>query len=228
MDNAKCLSVVLTKREEEIISPTDFIKEIINQYHLARIPFYPKDKIYRGRSRSISPLAEDLFAKYLAENDDTIEKIYVDQSIVIENDTKRFIPDIVIIKNNEITTFIDLKMDLGYKRDGLIELCKKDGYLLDIVRGKNCQLIEGRNKTKVNYKISNKAIYDIVIISDQNISKIILDNQIEGAKRFENNVKAHVLSRKKHPNSYGLNREELLTKIDVKVDAFKEILVRIR
>ena len=107
------------------MSPDELLERIINLYQDARISRYADSKISRGRSHSISSVVEDLFASYLILSDKEIDNVLVDQPVFVEGVKSTFYPDITIIRNGEITAFIDLKMDLGWKRDGLKELCEK-------------------------------------------------------------------------------------------------------
>lgn len=209
------------------MKPEEFIRQVINSYHAARQSKYPNKKVHRGRSHTISSEAEDLLAIYLVKNDKTIDAVYIDQTIHIKDVVKAFIPDIVIVRGNTITTFLDLKMDLGYKRDGLIDLCSKDQALLKRVRGKTCSLIDGSTKQKHELTISKKAIYDIVVISGKNISKDNLESQLTESKHFTKNVAVHVLSENIHPNTYNTSIKEIQDKIVINKESFREILSRV-
>ena len=210
------------------MKPSDFILKIINIYQDARVSRYADKKIRRGRSPSISSIAEDLLASYLIYSDKEIDFIYVDQPIHIPNVVKSFIPDIVVVRNDVITAFLDLKMDLGYKRKGLIDLCEKDHKLLGLIRGKDCTIKDGQTKEKTSFAISESAIYDIVVVSDQNIGKATLKEQLSGAKTYNQDVSIHILTEKEHPNTYGVSPEELMDKLDIKNVAFDNMLTRIK
>ena len=205
------------------MSPAEFILKIITIYHDARVSRYADQKIRRGRSHSISSIAEDLFASYLILNDPTIDLVYVDQPITVPGRLKSFAPDIVIVRNNIITAFLDLKMDLGYKRDGLIALCKKDQELLLLIRGHECAIKDGVTKERKIFSISPSAIYDLVIISGRNISKQKLMTQLEGASVYAGDVKVHVLTDNEHPNTYGVEPGLLLKRIKIHSSAFEDL-----
>lgn len=79
----------------------DFILNIIKLYQKSRETSFYNKKIKRGRSRSISSSAEDLFALYLADKIDC-DFIFVDQPISVIGHKSQFYPDIVVIKNNNI------------------------------------------------------------------------------------------------------------------------------
>ncbi len=210
------------------MKPDDFILKIINIYQDARVSRYADKKIRRGRSPSISSIAEDLLASYLVYADKEVDLIYVDQPIHVPNVVKSFIPDIVIVRNNVISAFLDLKMDLGYKRKGLIGLCEKDQKLLGLIRGKECIIKDGQTKEKRSFVISKSAIYDIVVVSDQNISKTTLKEQLVGAQIYSQDVSVHILTEKEHPNTYGFSPKELMDRMQIKRAAFDHMLTRIK
>lgn len=210
------------------MTPKDFIGRVISLYQDARISKYANSKISRGRSHSISSLVEDLFASFLIISDQEIDKILVDQPVFVEGIVSTFYPDISVIRDGMITAFFDLKMDLGWKRDGLKVLCEKDKELIQAIRTKSCTFKDGSTKERGSYVISKSAVYDIVIISDQNIAKTKLESQLEAVAGLDDFVKVHILSRNEHPNTYGLTAEELLTKIEINDEAFIELKNRIK
>lgn len=209
------------------MKPEKFVNEIIENYHRARVAQYPDKKIHRGRSLSISSASEDLLASFLLKNDKTIDAIYVDQPIHVPDVVKIFIPDVVIVRGSTITAFLDLKMDLGYKRYGLVDLCRKDQELLKRVRGKECSLTDGHTKEKHRFTVSKEAIYDIVVISSGNIGKKTFESQINGASRYRKDVAVHVLTNGYHPNTYGQTKKELLKHIDISNDVFSNMASRV-
>lgn len=210
------------------MSPDELLERIINLYQDARISRYADSKISRGRSHSISSVVEDLFASYLILSDKEIDKILVDQPVFVEGFKSTFYPDITIIRSGAITAFIDLKMDLGWKRDGLKELCEKDKELIKTIRTRACAFKDGSTKERGSYEISESAVYDIVIISDQNIAKNKLDAQLKEIENLSDFVRVHILSKNEHPNTYGLTPEELLEKIEINDKAFSDIKNRIK
>jgi hypothetical protein len=210
------------------MTPQQFLLKIIGVYQDARISRYADEKIHRGRSHSISSVTEDLFASYLIYADPAISLIYVDQPLRVREYEKSFFPDIVIVKDEIITAFLDLKMDLGWKRRGLIDLCEKDQLLLSKIRGKSCTINDGVTKEKKTFTISSSAVYDIVVVSAENISKKLLADQLEGASKYGNDVSVHILTEKEHPNTYGYSPEDLISKIQINDDAFTEVVARIQ
>lgn len=207
------------------------IESIVGLYQDARVPKYQNQKISRGRSHTISSLVEDLFAIFLIENDSTIDKILIDQPIRLMGGVRKTIyPDITIIRGDQIVAFLDLKMDLGWMRDGVSKLCQKDQDIMNDNAGELCEYRYGESKEfSTRIKISNSAVYDIVVISDQNISKQTLENQREMInKNLHDKVMLHILTKKEHLNTYGIQPSALLDKIIIDDSAFEALFKRIK
>jgi hypothetical protein len=199
-----------------------FIK-IVELYHEARIPLFKDRKISRGRSRSISSAAEDLFAKFLISNT-KVDKIYIDQPIKTEGFKKQICPDLAIIKNNKITHLIDLKMDLGWKRDGLLDFCNKWQSIINDFKGTGLKLRDGESKKDFFYKYRKTLTYNIVIVSAKNISNKKLMSQITESKKNNKDVNVYVLSKGAHPNEYGYTVKEVMNEIIINDKGIKKLL----
>jgi len=206
------------------MTANNFIEQIILLYQNARLIKYNDKKISRGRSHSISSSVEDLFANYLAGLNAEIDKILVDQPISVDRHT--FYPDISIVRANELIAFFDIKMDLGWKRNELTNIFLNYKSKLENIHGKIGTMRNGISKDKIEYKISNSAIYDIVLITDQNINPAVLDKHLSniGTNKY---VQVHILSKHKHPNSYGIKVSELMSEIVIDYAAFDDIKKRL-
>ena len=209
------------KREGE-----DFTRKIIELYQEARRSKFVNKKIKRGRSHSISSIAEDLFAEYLAKNI-KCDEILVDPPIKIDSIKKYFYPDVAVIKNGEIVLTFDLKMDMGYIRDYLDILCKNGSDNVKKFCGKKCYTniptVDYLRKDKKEYFFSSKLRHNIIIVSGRNVNSNKLKKGLENAEKYEPDVKVFVLTDKKHPNEYGYTAEKLMDEIDIKDESFKEI-----
>jgi hypothetical protein len=192
-----------------------FIKKLIEMYREAREPKFSHDKIRRGRSHSISSIAEDLFAHYLVQNIE-VDSIYVDQPITVGKIKDQSYPDIILEKNGVLADFMDLKMDMGWHRDGLYSLCAQKHKWINFARGKDCKIRDGKDKVDTFHKISENASFNIVIISDKNANKEKINAQILKSKRFNPDVEVFVLSSNEHLNKYGLSVSELMKKVNIK------------
>lgn len=201
------------------VTPDLFISEVIRLYKEARKARVNNNRITRGRSHSISSHVEDIFAEFLAEN---LEKYnyLVDQPISIEGKKNPIYPDIVLVDNDKITDLIDLKMDLGWNRNGFIAFCEKKEHLIEDIRNKGCRLKDGVTKEVKSFKIDKNLKYHIVIISDTNISKKRMKANLEGTSKLRN-VCVYSLSSNQHPNTY---EEDKLKDIKINIDQFDKLI----
>ncbi len=210
------------------MSPKNLILEIVSAYQNARKAYYTNSKIRRGRSHPISSIAEDLFAHYLISNDSKIDTIYVDQPIYFKNIEKQVCPDITIVKNGTITSFVDLKMDLGWKRRGLYDLCKKHQEVVKKIKGVECHPLDGETKKRQTLHVSKSVSYNVVIISRTNISSALLDSQLKQVECFSPDLEVFVLCGKKSPNSYDIEPEKLVEKLEVNESEFQRLKKKLR
>ena len=186
----------------------EVIDVIIDLYEQARYINLPNgmenNKIRRGRSRIVAGQAEELFAHFVSLNIPAAEKILVDQPISYRpiDKAKTIYPDIMPIVNKKINIIIDLKMDLGMKRDQIFNIYSAASTLLDEIRGKEIWYKDGVTKEAQTAHISEKATYIIVVISRLNINKNDLDNQINtlNSLDIQDKVKLYFLTDKAHPN----------------------------
>ena len=178
---------------------SEFIRQVATLYENASKTTNNNVKIRRGRSRSISAEAEDLFAELLVMNDQSIEMIRVDQPITIPTDLlpnkKSFqvYPDIVIIKNEHIKALIDLKMDLGWNRDGLIDTCKKHEQTVRLAQGGFGKLKDGQTKAKQEIRFSEDLTYSVVIVSATNINSDKLAHQVSNSNLISERIHTYIL-----------------------------------
>jgi hypothetical protein len=178
------------------MTDSDFIKQIIELYQKARLTTYQIENIKRCKNRSISGFAEDLFAFYISGQVDKKNLILIEPEIYFKrhNKTKKICPDISISVNNEIKQLWDLKMDLGFKRDNFIKFCEDKDVLIKELRS-NYAKINGEN-----FVFSDKLTFNIVIVSDKNISKSKSKQNVDELKNIEN-VNIFYLTSGKHPNN---------------------------
>ena len=87
-------------------------------------------------------------------------EIYINQTITTGTGTNRvrLKPDLVVVQNKIIFALLDLKMDLGYKRDTIPEFWDSyDKYILNL-RGEEFSLHrkEGENKERIFLHCSSR------------------------------------------------------------------------
>lgn len=212
------------------MNPKEFISEVVKLYHAARETKYlVEQRIIRGRVRTISADIEDLFAKYLIINNQSIDTILVDKPLSVKRRKSNFYPDITVIKSNTIVAFFDLKMDLGWMRDKLEVLNKKHAELVDRIRGRDgvTQLYRG-DSTKSKYLIADSVTYDTVIVSGRNINPDLLKDQSEKAKQYADRAGVFVLSDGEHPNSPQGGPQEVISRITINYSEFEDLSTRIK
>lgn len=203
----------------------DFILNIIKLYQSARDTKFSHDKINRGRSHSISSFTEDLFAEFLAENIEC-DEIYIDQPISIDGVKGVSYPDIVVVRKKVVIGTCDLKMDMGWNREGLFDLCEKSFNAVKSMRGKcgKANVPDGLDKKELRFTVSSDYFHNIVIISDQNSGKIKLEEQRNKTLLFNPSVNVFILTSKEHLNSYRVEAKDLLNKVVINEDEFSALL----
>lgn len=207
---------------------TEFIEKIIELYKKAKEPTFKNGKgnIKRGRGHSISSKVEDLFAVYVSDKLSGKIELLIDQPFIYfkgkRKKKKTIYPDIALIKDDIILNLFDLKMDLGFHRK-FYPFCKEKETLITNIRNSPVNMAtkeeskEEKSDKKI-YKISETIKYNIVIISNQNISK--KQKQVN-AKAIKNRLDKDKLEvfilTNIHPNKdYGesISKEELLRGMD--------------
>ena len=151
--------------------------------------------------------------------------MFVDQPISLTWTRKTAYPDIALVSaGEELRQVIDVKMDFGWNRDGMLEFCQGKSPLVHALRGSRVRLKEGITKKPLELLVSPKCSYHLVIVSGENISETKLQFALSTAKQFEPEIVTYLLSDGIHPNHYELGEEEVVGKLDIKDDAF-ELLV---
>jgi len=205
------------------------MRKVIELYQLARIPNFYHPRIRRGRSHSISGKVEDLMAIFLGFNLPESFEMYVDQPIRLVEIEKTIYPDITLIKDGEITNFLDVKTDLAFNRDGLPVFCDdKQKLMIRVRKGIQARWRDGITKKESYIRVSRKCSYHILIISGKNISQAKLNSVLDDAKVYEPDVTVYVLSGGVHPNEYGSAQEQILGKLKINHDAFDNLFGRLQ
>ncbi len=205
------------------MKPEDLILSIVKAYQAARKPYHKHERVRRGRSHSISSITEDLIAEFLATNDSSIDVIYVDQPIFIEKIKKQLYPDITIVRDGVIESFIDIKMDIGWNRQGLTDLCKAHYKIIRSIKGSECRMRDGLTKDLRALKISKSISYNVVLISRTNISPKILHTHEEKKQKLNPDVELFVLCDTGHPNTYGKTPKEIVKGLSISKESFKRL-----
>jgi hypothetical protein len=186
----------------------EFIETVITYYHESREITIEAGafNIWRGVSHSISSKTEDLLALFIAErlNDESLEFI-VDKTFTMRQQDRSsitFRPDIAIVRDDQITHIIDLKMDMGYKRryhetDSFNTLQNNFTRL----RSLDFDTVSFDNETRI-FTVSESIKNHIVVISEKNEGNI--NNRIDMINHISalDWVEIYYLSGDVHPNNY--------------------------
>lgn len=196
---------------------TDLITEIHSLYKKSHISKYPHVRISRGEGRSVASEMEDLFAKYLIEELPGDVNLFINQIITYgsKGNRIRVKPDVMIVRNNEIKTIIDLKMDLGRKRSEFSSFWDERDSLIPQMRGKEFSYYKSSTsgKQKLISKLSSNAKLFFIVISNLNIDNHNLNDVISriGKKNYSN---LYFLFEGIHPNDYKSSIDQLLNQIE--------------
>ena len=209
----------------------DFINSIRNEYEKARTAVADGEKnIFRGRSRCVSAIAEDLFAELIAHCVGNDLYYFVDQPIICEmpGKTKTYCPDLLVCKKNAeneylICCMLDLKMDVGWFRNSISDVLQKfadaaaDMKHADKLSGK-----DGKDKNKdLFFKVWPALYYGMVIVTAKNAGKKNKAMELCDMSSKDDNV--WVLSSGDHPNSY-----DKTVKFECRYDDFDKLIKKIK
>jgi len=215
------------------MTPEQLFSNIILAYRTAREAKFPDPKIRRGGSHSISSETEDLFAKFLILNDPSVDMIRVDQTITLPANPPRmskhktFKPDLVLIRNGAIDSLIDIKMDIGYNRNGLPDLCTRHAETVSLASGRTGNLKDGQTKESFSHRFSQNLTYSVVLISGLNSNKLQIQKDIMTVQALEPAVEVFVLSKGLHLNDYRWSPDIVLSQVDFDEDIIANLLKKI-
>lgn len=205
------------------MTPAEYFRKLIELYFNAREPKYYNPNIFRGRSTSISSELEDLTALFIALNNPNPCNYFTDQPLKFSNAKTKY-PDIVIQHENEVIyDLVDMKADTGWNRDGMLKFCKEWEQYIESVQGKETQFVNGKTKNKHTGKFSDNLKYHVVVATEVNSGKKILEDY-ESVKKQCKNVELYILSKGIHPNNYDLSPDEVLKKIIINNSEFDRLM----
>ena len=129
----------------------------------------------------------------------TDAEIFIEKSFSFQlNGKKKSIrPDITIKRENLVTNFFDVKMDLGWKRSEFADYCVEKSKIIKEMRGQQVDFWKG-----YPVLLNDELKYEIIIISKENISKEILNKNLDKIREanIDNEVPIYFLTNKVHPN----------------------------
>lgn len=215
--------------------PLNLVCEIVDLYHDARIPFYRHEKVERGESRAVFAQTEDLFACYFGRAfSNQVDKVLVNQNLIFKDPKLRNRkPDITLLKDGEARVFMDLKMDLGFKRDQFGDAFRDTAEWVKQAREAKAFHYFAKNtgEAKISGSVAQNAVWLYIVISDSNLGKAganTLNQRNDGVDQVE----THVILKGFHPNAYKATKAlalehpdlELTPKKTLERDQVKEIL----
>jgi hypothetical protein len=204
------------------MTPQEFITRVIDLYYNARHPLLRHEKLARGESRSVASETEDLLAYYLAMRVPSIDRIFINQPLMRPGHP-RLKPDLVICARSQIRALIDVKMDLGYKRDKFASTLATTDAQMEQIRGQAFSLLRKGQDTRerVSLPLAASAKYLFAIVSDQNINAQLM-NTFEVIASCLTRIRLHILTRKCHPNAPIL-RDQVNARMVICTEAFEQL-----
>ncbi len=185
----------------------EFFEKVHQMYREANELIEGRDdfNIKRGMAHTMSGYLEDLFALFIAKKVNRKDLLfYVDKVFSIRfnklEKAKSLKPDLMILENNILTHYFDLKSNLGWNRDARKYLEEKNR-LVEKLRGKEAWIRDKIDKTTQQITISNDLTYHMVVVFGGNISKKIMDANIEFAETLEF-VKIDILHQKRRVEAH--------------------------
>lgn len=188
------------------MTPDDFALGFVNLYRRARELSVPCQSVTRARARSVSSDLEELVAAYIAANSKNELHIYVDQPVSI-GEGKVAYPDLVVLDVNSRTviSIVDVKTDIGWKRDGMQSMCKKLTGVRLALQAQGTVKLGPEPKLRLPYAVSADLSCHLVVGALKNSGN---DLQTPDAIKFaeDSRVQVHVLIEGKHPNDFSRQR----------------------
>jgi hypothetical protein len=205
------------------MTPEEFVDAVVDAYRRSRDPIRPHEKLYRGESRSVASETEDLLAYYLVTRMPSIERILINQPLTTKIHP-RIKPDLVICQGSQISAFVDVKMDLGYKRDKFDSTLRQADARMTQLRGQvlNAWADNGRKRERTAFSLARNARYLFVIVSDRGVRPDVFRSFEECALSLSNTA-MHVLTRGCHPNEQHLPKETIMARIAICHQAFTDM-----
>lgn len=220
---------------DNVVTPIEFFTRIVEEYHSARSAVEGADKILRGRSRSISALAEEIFASYLVQSDPSIQKVFVDQPFTsvnpVDGKKRTNYPDLAVVKSDTIIALFDFKMDMGWNRGGLLSICERHSEFVCAVQGGDVtysekMIVPAAGRQTIG--ISSDCTYDVVIASSKNWNKAGIEHLNSIGTRCQS-VTAYLLSDGTHPNERSFtNVCDVVDNLNVRHEEFDKITSKLR
>ena len=165
------------------------------------------------------------FTLFVALNNPNDCQYYVDQPITCNGRTTY--PDIFIVnEHNYVTDLIDVKTDLGWNRNGMMDFCRDRESLINQFKNQHVIFKIGKSKEIKHSTFDQSVKYHILIISLVNSGKEIIEQYPLINKKLTN-IELYILSRDTHPNSYKYPQDELIDQIKIDESEFHRLFFRL-
>lgn len=206
------------------MTPAAFAEAFVTLYRRAREVDLIPERITRARARSVSSLLEELVAAYIVNNSDQELHVYVDQPVSLNNGKTAY-PDLVVFNksSNLVTAIADIKTDIGWKRDGIKDICSKLSSLRDELVQKGSVGLGPVPKERISCKVSKKLSCHLVVGTAANSGD---DLQSKETIRIaaDQGVEVYVLIEGKHPNHFSRQTDNNFPGLKVREQALASLV----
>jgi hypothetical protein len=202
------------------MTPEDFASNFVDLYRYARALSVPSPKVTRARSRSVSSDLEELVAAYVAANSDRDLHIYVDQPVSL-GDGKVAYPDLVILDlaSQTVIAIVDVKTDIGWKRDGMQAMCEKLSKVRQALTTIGTVNLGPEPKLRAPHMVAKNLSCHLVVGALENSGK---DLQTPESMKLakDNDIQVHVLVEGRHPNHFSRQQLNSFPGMKVRIEDF--------
>lgn len=173
-----------------------------------------------------------MFARYLIERSPRNAEILINQPLSFKSrrGTLRIKPDLSLIVRKRAVAFMDVKMDLGFKRDEFAGLSRERDKLIRRFRGQTFITRHGVVKTEepLALTVARNLKYHVVVVSGENIDGRRLRVIGEQFKKLRASA-LYILTEGVHPNNYLYpSVAETLRRITMRAADFKRLVAAVR
>lgn len=202
------------------MTPENFVQRFIGLYRRARELSVLSPAVTRARSRSVSSDLEELVAAYVAANSARNLHIYVDQPVSL-GARKVAYPDLVVldVATQTVIAIIDVKTDIGWKRDGMQAMCEKLANVRRALAIRGTVQLGPEPKLRSPHKIADDLSCHLVVGALENSGKELQTPETMKIAA-DNGVLVHLLIEGKHPNHFSRQKLDTFPGMRVRVNDF--------
>jgi hypothetical protein len=194
-----------------MLRPSPFLEYVVDEYFRARRLRTEHPRVTRGESRSVAADVEDIFATEVANAFPSIDHIYVNQTLTSTAGRidGRMKPDLVVCQGSSVRLLIDLKMDVGYKRQDFVVAAALRADEVRNLRGKTVSLWKkvDDSRKRLEYMVDPATIYAYVVVTDDNVSAFDYANIKQCVSELPE-IRLFTLVTGTHVNLYKVSEED--------------------